>query len=79
LATDPRRQREGLASAVMTPILSEADQLGVACCLETSTASNRRFYEGRGFTQATEILLPGGPSTWWLRRAPTAMAPAGHR
>jgi GNAT superfamily N-acetyltransferase len=71
LATDPQRQREGLASAVITPILSEADRFGIACCLETSTANNRRFYEGRGFTQATEVLLPGGPPTWWLRRAPT--------
>jgi GNAT superfamily N-acetyltransferase len=71
LATDPERQREGLATALMTPILGEADRLGIACCLETSTADNRRFYERRGFKQATEIVLPGGPPTWWLRRAPT--------
>ena len=75
LATHPERQREGLATAVMTPILDEADRLGIACCLETSTAENRRFYERRGFTQATEIVLPGGPPTWWLRRAPTPVAP----
>jgi len=73
LATDPERQREGLATAVLKPILGKADQLGIACCLETSTAENRRFYERRGFTQATEIVLPGGPPSWWLRRAPTAM------
>jgi GNAT superfamily N-acetyltransferase len=72
LATDPGRRREGLASAVMTPILAQADRLGIACCLETSTAENRRFYEGRGFDEATEIVLPGGPTTWWLRRAPNA-------
>ena len=74
LATDPERQREGLATAVLTPILGEADRHGIACCLETSTADNRSFYERRGFTQATEIVLPGGPPTWWLRRAPTPMA-----
>jgi len=74
LATHPERQREGLATAVLAPILDEADRLGIACCLETSTAGNRRFYERRGFTQATEIILPGGPATWWLRRAPTQMA-----
>jgi GNAT superfamily N-acetyltransferase len=72
LATDPGRRREGLATAVMTPILTEADRLGIACCLETSTPENRRFYEGRGFDQATEIVLPGGPTTWWLRRAPNS-------
>lgn len=74
LATDPERRRQGLATAVLTPILSEADRLGIACCLETSTAENRRFYQRRGFDEATEIALPGGPATWWLRRPPT---PAG--
>jgi GNAT superfamily N-acetyltransferase len=71
LATHPQRQREGLATAVLRPILDEADRLGIACCLETSTAENRRFYERRGFTQAKEIVLPGGPPTRWLCRPPT--------
>jgi GNAT superfamily N-acetyltransferase len=69
LATHPQRQREGLASAVLERMLSEADRLGLACCLETSTAGNRRFYERRGFTEATDVVVPGGPQTWWLRRA----------
>jgi GNAT superfamily N-acetyltransferase len=72
LATHPQRRREGLASAVLRPILEEADRLGIACCLETSTTDNRRFYERRGFTQSTEVVLPGGPPTWWLRRPPPA-------
>jgi len=75
LATDPGRRRQGLATAVMTPILAQADRLGIACCLETSTTENRRFYRGRGFDEAAEVTLPGGPTTWWLRRAP---APAPH-
>ena len=75
LATHPQRQRQGLASAVLAPILNEADRLGVACCLETSTADNRRFYERRGFEQATEIGLRDGPATWWLRRTPTPIPP----
>jgi GNAT superfamily N-acetyltransferase len=74
LATDPRRRREGLATAVLAPIVAHADRLGLACCLETSTTENRRFYERRGFTQATDVVLPGGPPTWWLRRAPAALA-----
>jgi len=73
LATHPGRQREGLATAVLEPILNEADRLGVACCLETSTPENRCFYERRGFDGAREIVLAGGPPTWWLRRAPTRM------
>lgn len=74
LATHPRRQREGLASTVLEPMLSEADRLGLTCCLETSTVGNRRFYEHRGFTDATDVVVPGGPETWWLRRA--AQTPA---
>ena len=73
LATDPKRQREGLATALLSPIIEEADRLEIPCCLETSTRENRRFYERRGFTQAREIILEGGPDTWWLRRDPKGM------
>jgi ribosomal protein S18 acetylase RimI-like enzyme len=76
LATRPERRREGLACAVLRPVLEHADQAGLACCLETSTAANRRFYEGRGFTEATDVELARGPQTWWLRRPP---APPGVR
>jgi GNAT superfamily N-acetyltransferase len=72
LATDPARQGEGLATAVLRPVLGEADRDGMACCLETSTEANRRFYERRGFTEATEVPLADGPPTWWLRRAPVS-------
>lgn len=70
LATEPRRQRGGLASAVLSPVLEEADRDGLSCCLETSTPANRRFYERRGFTDTTDIVLADGPTTWWLRREP---------
>jgi GNAT superfamily N-acetyltransferase len=68
LATHPMRQREGLASSAMAPVLKQADRDRLASCLETSTEINRRFYERRGFTEATDVLVPGGPPTWWLRR-----------
>jgi GNAT superfamily N-acetyltransferase len=70
LATDPARRREGLASAVLGPVLRVADHDGIACCLETSTQANRRFYERRGFIEATTVVIQGGPLTWWLRRPP---------
>lgn len=68
LATHPARRREGLASAALAPGLAEADRSALACCLETSTEANRRFYERRGFTEASDVVLTGGPPTWWLRR-----------
>jgi GNAT superfamily N-acetyltransferase len=77
LATHPARQGEGLASAVLAPVLDEADRSGIPCCLETSTESNRRFYARRGFIEATDVLLPAGPPTWWLRRPPRGPATAG--
>jgi GNAT superfamily N-acetyltransferase len=70
LATRPARQREGLATSVLAPVLEAADRGGIACCLETSTGANRGFYERRGFTEPTEVALAGGPPTWWLRRPP---------
>ncbi len=68
LATRPDRQGHGLATAVTAPVLATADSDGIDCCLETSTARNRAFYERRGFTEATEVHITGGPPTWWLRR-----------
>jgi GNAT superfamily N-acetyltransferase len=70
LATHPARQGEGLATAVLAPVLEEADRSGIACCLETSTEANRRFYAHRGFTEAIDVLLAEGPRTWWMRRPP---------
>lgn len=72
LATHPARQGEGLATAVLTPVLGEADQGGITCCLETSTEANLRFYERRGFTGPTEVMIPAGPPTWWLHRPPAS-------
>jgi GNAT superfamily N-acetyltransferase len=74
LATHPAHQRKGLASAVLAPVLDEADRDGLACCLETSTEANRRFYERRGFIEPTDVVIPDGPPTWWLRRPPASPA-----
>ncbi len=68
LATRPDRQGQGLASALLAPILERADGDGIDCCLETSTVRNRAFYERRGFTEATDLDIASGPPTWWLRR-----------
>jgi len=68
LATDPGRRAQGLATAVLEPVLAQADGEGVACCLETSTEANRRFYERRGFLEARAVELVDGPPVWWMRR-----------
>lgn len=68
LATRPDRWGGGLASAVIAPGLVRAEEDGVDCCLETSTLSNRDFYQRRGFTQAVPVPFDGGPPTWWMTR-----------
>jgi GNAT superfamily N-acetyltransferase len=70
LATHPDRWGSGLASAVVAPGLARADEDGLACCLETSTVSNRDFYQRRGFTQSVSVPFDGGPPTWWMTRPP---------
>jgi GNAT superfamily N-acetyltransferase len=75
LATRPDRRGQGLATSVMAPALSSADRDGLRCCLETSTQDNRDFYERRGFTEAVEVQLVGGPPTWWLTRPPRRQEP----
>lgn len=68
LATDPDRWGSGLATSVIQAGLARADEDGLACCLETSTPSNRDFYRRRGFTQATPVPIDDGPPTWWMTR-----------
>ena len=70
LATRPDRVGRGLATAVLEPVLDQADRDGVDCCLETSTLANRAFYARRGFIDVTAVELADGPDTWWLRRPP---------
>lgn len=70
LATAPERRRQGLAGAVIAPAVMLADGDGRACCLETSTDYNRRFYERRGFTETSHVAIAEGPPTVWLRRPP---------
>jgi GNAT superfamily N-acetyltransferase len=68
LATHPAHRRKGLASAVLEPALKTASAEQAACFLETSTDSNRRFYERRGFQVEKDITAPGAPQVWWMRR-----------
>jgi GNAT superfamily N-acetyltransferase len=75
LATRPDHRGRGLATAVMAPALSSADRDGLHSCLETSTQDNRDFYQRRGFTEAVEVPLVGGPVTWWLTRRPRHPGP----
>jgi GNAT superfamily N-acetyltransferase len=49
LGIDPSRQGQGLGGGLVTPVLREADALGVASYLTTFTPRNIPFYERLGY------------------------------
>ena len=70
LATDPDRQRQGLASAAIAPVLERADRDGLGAFLETGAPENLAFYARAGFEVTDEVVLPDGPTLWGLQRSP---------
>ena len=65
------RQRRGLGSAVLRPMLERLDRDQLVAILDTSTAGNVRFYARHGFEVAAELDVgPGGPHVWIMRREP---------
>ena len=69
--TDPDHQGQGLASAVMQPVLTRCDAEGVPAYLESTKERNVGFYEGHGFVVRSEEQIPlGGPQLWLMWREP---------
>ncbi len=73
LGTDPDFQRQGRASAVLTPVLELADASAAPAYLECTKATNVAFYESHGFAVTGTITVPdGGPTLWTMWREPRA-------
>jgi ribosomal protein S18 acetylase RimI-like enzyme len=70
LGTDPRRQGEGVGSALMGPVLQECDEQEIPAYLESSKERNLDFYARHGFRVTGEIALPNGPPVWLMWRDP---------
>lgn len=68
LAVDPPRQRQGIGSALIEPVLAQADHAGQPCYLETNNADNVRLYARHGFQIGHAGQVPGGPAFWGLVR-----------
>lgn len=77
LGVEPSRQGEGIGSALLAPVLSEADASGVPCYLETATGRNVLLYERHGFDVVEELVLPGTDVHGWLMLRPATAAPRG--
>jgi hypothetical protein len=72
LGVEPSSQGRGLGSALLEPALSQLDEQGLSCFLDTYNERNLPFYERHGFrVSGREVALKGGPIVWgMLREAP---------
>jgi ribosomal protein S18 acetylase RimI-like enzyme len=70
LGVEPRRQGEGIGTALLRPVLELADRAGVPAYLETAVARNVLLYERLGFEVVEELVLPRTDVHGWLMRRP---------
>jgi ribosomal protein S18 acetylase RimI-like enzyme len=70
LGTEPDRQGEGLATALLRQVLDDCDRDEVPAYLETGTERNVAFYTRHGFKVSEELRLPKGPPIWLMWRDP---------
>ena len=75
LGVEPQRQGEGIGSALLAPVLAEADAAGVPCYLETAVGRNVLLYERHGFDVVEELVLPNTDVHGWLMRRPANAGP----
>jgi GNAT superfamily N-acetyltransferase len=72
LGTDPPWQRQGVGTALITPILERCDREGLPSYLETQKEANVAYYRRHRFDVVKEIDLPGGGPHMWLMWRPAA-------
>lgn len=65
------KKRQGLGSALLAPVLLQADKAGLPCYLETFERQNLLFYRRHGFEVAVNQVQPeSGLEFWTMRREP---------
>ncbi len=71
IGVEPNRQRQGVGSALLRPVLSRADSDGRPCYLETFQPTNVPFYLKHGFEIVVRDVEPqSGIRFWTFRREP---------
>lgn len=69
LGIDPAYQRHGIGTELITPVLQEADAMGVGCFLFTATEANAAWYHSLGFeTERRYNPTPTWPDVWAMWR-----------
>jgi ribosomal protein S18 acetylase RimI-like enzyme len=74
LGVEPARQGEGIGSALLAPVLQDADASAVPCYLETAVGRNVLLYERHGFDVVEELVLPNTDVHGWLMLRPASAA-----
>ena len=72
LAIAPDRQGQGLGRTLVSPVLEEADALGLATYLETFNPRNKTFYNRLGYEDAAIIEEPTTGAEYSLMIRPPA-------
>lgn len=70
LGVEPRRQGEGIGTALLRPVLELADRAQVPAYLETAVGRNVLLYERLGFEVVEELVLPRTDIHGWLMHRP---------
>lgn len=71
LGVDPEHAGRGIGSALIEPVLAEADRDGLPCYLETAEKLNLAFYEKHGFEVLRHGIASGTAVEYWtMRRLP---------
>lgn len=74
IGVDPAYKNQGIGSALMKPVLIEADNKGDVCYLETHLKSNLPWYEKQGFEVVFQGEIPGySLPVWTMIRQPNQL------
>jgi GNAT superfamily N-acetyltransferase len=65
LGVDTPLQGQGIGSALLQPVLQQADEQGTPCYLETLQPRNVPFYQGHGFEVVVEMVEPKSNLGLW--------------
>ena len=68
----PELQGTGLGTALIEHGHRRADELGLACYLETFTQPNVEYYERRGYQTVGEFIIGDGVRGYGMLRSPAA-------
>ena len=66
LGVDPKYQGSGYGGRLLRGMLSQADEAGLSCYLETTTKENVAMYRHFGFEVIDEFTVPKTPVEIWI-------------